>query len=250
MLREAHAVNSDHGFRARVAARRGLKRRTRQSRLLFKDIPVLPQQEILQFGEAMAVRVDEGMVEHLGAPSRVHLDKRLADTGQSSEVATRLHLMIRRADPRLLAQQHLGWRLRVGEPFESALPQRIERDDRNSAPARLLERVQHAWAVAADILTEKEDHVGRREIVELHCAHGHANGRRQRDGGGFMTHVGTVWQIVVAKHARHEAVHITGLVGHAARAVEHSLSWVRQRPHLVADLGERSIPRDRNVSVG
>ncbi len=44
--------------------------------------------------------------------------------------------------------------------LQPALAQRIEGDDGNAAPARLLQVVQHARAVAADILSEEEDRIG------------------------------------------------------------------------------------------
>ena len=71
-----------------------------------------------------------------------------------------LHLQVLGADAGLVRGQHLDRRLRVGEADQPALAQRIEGDDRHAAPARVLQLVQHARAVDADVLAEEEDAVG------------------------------------------------------------------------------------------
>ena len=89
--------------------------------------------------------------------------------------------MILRADLRLGQRQHLQRVLRIGEALEPALTQGIECDDRYAALPDLIELMQHARTVDADILAEEEHAVSMVEILDLHRADRNADGFRKSD---------------------------------------------------------------------
>src|SRR5262245_27914520 len=97
----------------------------------------------------------------------VHGEQRLRHADEHGEIATRLQLVILRADPRLRESQQLDGGLRIGKTLKSALTQRIEGDDRRATFAHLLQLVQHARAVDPYILTEEHHVVGMVEVFDF-----------------------------------------------------------------------------------
>ena len=75
------------------------------------------------------------------------------------------------ADRGLASGDHLRRRQRIDEAHQAALLQRIEGDDRHAALPRILQLVQHARAVGADVLAEEQDAVGVLEVLQHHRAH-------------------------------------------------------------------------------
>ena len=110
----------------------------------------------------------------------VHGEERLRHAHERCQIAAGKKLVILRADLRFLERQHLHRRLWVRETLEPTLAQRIERDDGHSAIADALKLMQHPRAVHAYILTEEQNALGLREIIELHGANRHTNRLRQR----------------------------------------------------------------------
>ena len=66
--------------------------------------------------------------------------------------------------------------------------------------------MQHARAVAADILAEEEDRIGMLEVIENDRSDGNTDAFWQRHGC-LVAHVGAVGQIVGAVQARQQLVH-------------------------------------------
>ena len=97
----------------------------------------------------------------------------------------------------------------------------------HAALAAVLQVVQHARRVGADVVADDEDAVGLLEVLQLHRAHRHADALGQADRRALVAHVGAVGQVVVAVQARHQRVHVRGLQRRAARRVEHRLLRLR-----------------------
>lgn len=60
----------------------------------------------------------------------------------------------------------------------------------------LLQLMQHAGAIHANILPEEEDAIGVVEILDLHRTYGHADCFGQSDGRALVAHIRAVRQIV------------------------------------------------------
>ena len=137
-------------------------------------------------------------------------EDRLAQAVDRGDVAAALHLQVLRRDQFALVEHQLDGILRVGEALEPALAQRIEGDDRATAPARLLQLVQHPRRVRADVLAEEEDAVAMLEIVEIDGADRLADRFRQRDRGRLVAHVRGIGEVVGAVDTAEESVHVRG----------------------------------------
>ena len=144
----------------------------------------------------------------------------LADAEDHRDIAARPHLMVLRADPRLLAGQHLGRALRVDEDLEPLFPDRVEGDDLDTALRGFLQRVEKARAVRARVLTEEEHRVAFGEIVEHHRADADADHFLQRDRCRLVAHVRAVGQIVVAIEPREQRIEVGRLKACAPGGVE------------------------------
>ena len=248
VLRQAHAVDRDRRRCARIDGRGGREARARQARTPLQLLPALRAQPDREVFEPVRMLGEERVIEDRSVAALaglvVYLQQPLADAGECGEVAGRLHLVVLAADPRLVPGQHLRRRLRVDEADQALLAQRVVGDDRHAAPARLLQRVQHAGAVAAGVLAEEQKAVRLGEIVQRDGADRHPEALRQRYGRGLVAHVGAVRQIVVAVQPGEQCVQVARLVRRASRAVEDDAATVLHRPQLAADLPERLVPRD------
>ena len=87
----------------------------------------------------------------------------------------------------------------------------------------VLQCVQHARAVDAGIVADKDDAIGALEIRQRHRADRNADAEGQADRRALVAHVGAVGQIVVAVEAREQRVHVGCFERSAARAVEHDV---------------------------
>ena len=131
----------------------------------------------------------------------VHLDDGLADAEQRRDVAADPDLHVLVADLGFLARQHLVRRLRVDEPLQSALAQRINGDDLDPALHRLLQLVQHPRRRGGDVLRDVEDAVAVLEIGQGRGADRRADALGERDRAALVAHVAAVGQVVAAVHA-------------------------------------------------
>jgi hypothetical protein len=156
--------------------------------------------------------------------------------------------MILRANLRLGQRQHLQRVLRIGEALEPALTQGIECDDRYAALPDLIELMQHARTVDADILAEEEHAIGLVEVLDLHCAYRNANRFRQSNRSALVAHIRAVGQIVGPVHAREQLVHVGGFERGTPRGVEHHLFRI-EASQGASDLCQGFIPRDWPVFV-
>ncbi|MDF9864813.1 hypothetical protein M2437_003795 [Methylorubrum pseudosasae] len=255
VLGQAHPVDADHRPRAGVDGGGRLHPLAPQPGLGLQRRPFEPVAELLELFEAVGVLGDEIDIENARAPFRlrlsIHGEERLADAAERRDVAAGLHLMVLSRNLRRGMGQHLDGRLRVGEPLQPALPQRVEGDDGHAPAAGVLQRVEHPRRIRTDILSEEQDQVGGLEILQHRRADGDADRLRQRLRGRFVAHVGGVGQVVVAVHAREQRVHVARLQRSPTRRVEHGRGRVRltQSLQLASDLREGLLPGDGHVAV-
>ena len=252
MLRQAHAIDPDHPLGPRIDRRRGFEGAARQPRPALDVGPIMRPHRGGELVETVRVLVEKGAVEHrlcTGPASLVlRLDQHLAQPDQRRLVPPGLDLVVLRTDRRRGPGQHLARRLRVRELDQPAFAQRVEGDDRNAAPPRLLQIVQHAWAIAAHILAEEEDAIGFGEILQRHRADRHADAFRQRHRCGLVTHIRAVGQVVRAVKPREQLIHVGGFERGATRGVEHDRFRI-ECLQLAADRREGIVPADRDVTV-
>ncbi len=192
---------------------------------------------------ALAVRVDEGVVE------RVLFDEALVEQLEQREVAGHLELEVDIRD--LGAPTHqIPYALRVLEADQSGLPQRVDRDDAGPALLRLGQGVQHAGVVRARVLADHEDQLGGMQILEGDAALADADGLAEGGARRLVAHVRAVRQVVGAEGAHEQLVEEGGLVARSARRVEHGTVGIagglQRRRHQV----EGVVPADLGVVVG
>ena len=194
VLGEAHAVDGDHRLGLRVGLGGALQVGAREARLALDVAPVGGAAEGGERLEAGCVQADEGVVEHLrvigGAGRVVLLDHMLAKSGHGGEIAPGLDLQVLRRDRGRAPGQHLERVLRIDEPLQRPLLQRVEHHDRRAALGGVLQVVEHPRAVGPDVLAEEEDRVGLGEVLQLHGADRAADALLQADRGRTR---GTCW---------------------------------------------------------
>ena len=253
VLRQAHAVDADRDVRLRVGARGLFEIRALQAGSRFDSGPVLRAHAGREFLEPVRVLCDELVVQHAWSAARggiiVQREQRLADPHDRGDVTARLHLVVLRRDPRGLAAQHLNRILRVDEALKPAFAQRIEGDDGRAALRNLLQAVQHARTVGADVLAEEEHAISLVEVFQRHRADRRAHALLQRGAGGLVAHVRTVRQIVVSVQPREQRVHVAGFQRGAPRGVEDRGLRI-ELLQLRTDRGEGFAPFAGHVLVG
>ena len=74
--------------------------------------------------------------------------------------------MVLRADLGFRKCRHLQRRLGIGKALQTALAQRIERDDGDAALSRVVKLMEHTRTVDAHVLPEEQNAVGMLEVFE------------------------------------------------------------------------------------
>ncbi|PMQ06159.1 hypothetical protein DyAD56_05860 [Dyella sp. AD56] len=191
------------------------------------------------------------MIEHARIrPSRgIHLQQRFHDAFECCRIAANLYLQIRRCNRRRAERRHLQRILRIGEALQRAFLQRIEHDDGRTATCHLMQRAHHARMVGARVVAHRDNEFAMVEVVQRHRTLANANGVRQAHTGGFVTHVGTIGEVIGAELPREQLVKEGGLVRGAARGVElHRIRVVHAAQNL-ADARKGVVPADGFVDV-
>ncbi len=253
MLGQPHAIDRHHRLGPGIDPRRGFELAFGQAAFALDRGPgrcLHRREEIL---EARRVGVDEGGIQHarLARCDRrvMPFDQELGDAHHRGDVAAGAHLVILGRDRGFPESRHLDRVLRIGEAFEPALLQRIEGHDLHPALATGAQVMEHARRVRSDILAEEEDRVAMLEILEPGRADRHADRRLEPDRGRFMAHVGTVGQVLVAVHPRHQPIHVGRFQAGAARRIEDHRFGI-ERLQRGADADEGVVPRHRLICVG
>lgn len=148
------------------------------------------------------------------------------------------------------APDHAERGLRVLEPLQAGLGERIHRDDLRAGRFGLLQGGEHPGVVRAGVLTGDDDQVRPVEVLQGDAALADADGLRQCGAGGLVAHVGAVGEVVGAEFAGEELEQERGLVAGAARGVEERLVGGAERAQLLGDDVEGALPGHRLVPVG
>ena len=115
---------------------------------------------------------DEITVENAGAAFGkafgIERHEGLHDPLQHRDISANLHQIVGRGDRRRAQRQHFDRVLRRREPFQSALAQRIEYDNRHSPLRDFAQRRQHAWVIGPGIMADTEERVAMIEILQGH----------------------------------------------------------------------------------
>ena len=254
VLGDAHSVADDDIFGLGVDIGRGLDVGAGQPGHGFDGLPGRRLEILKQRLQADRVGGDEDPVEQpLAAGCEicgVGGDQRLHHALEHGDVAPDLELIIGRRDRGRAKRRHLDRILRRGEPLQTALPQRVEHDNRRAALRHLTQSAEHAWMVGAGVVSDGKDGVAVVEVFQRHRALADADGLRQADAGRFVTHVGAVGEIIGAVLAREQLIKKCRFVRRAAGGVELGHVRVGQVAQGGSDLGERLVPADRDVTVG
>ncbi len=152
----------------------------------------------------------------------VPLEQQRADRLEQREVAVDPDRQVQVGE-RGAAADHAAWLLRVLEPDQPGLAQRVDRDDLRAVLLGDLERGEHPRVVGAGVLAGDHDQLGVVDVVEGDRALADADHLGQRDRGGLVAHVGAVGQVVGAERADEELVDERRLVGGLAGGVEDRL---------------------------
>ena len=137
--------------------------------------------------------------------------------------------------------------LRILEPQQPGLRQRVDRQDLGAVLLRDLERRQHPRVVGAGVLAADHDEVGGVHVVQGHRPLPDADRLGQRHGRRLVAHVGAVGQVVGAEGAGQQLIGERRLVGGLARRVEDRLVRGVETLERLADQRERVGPGDRLV---
>ena len=180
---------------------------------------------------------------------RAGLDHHLAQRRRHGEVAADARLVVLRGELHAGTAEHVRRRLRVREPFQSALAQRIERDDAAAPFGCAAQFAEHARMVRAGILAEDEDRLREFEILQRHRTLAAAELFGERHAGRFVAHVRTVGQVVGAVFAHEQLVQERRLVRRAAGGVEDRFVGRGQVVQRTRDRVECFVPRDREITV-
>ncbi len=253
VLGDAHAPARDQAFARQIQLAGAAELRLVEPGFLDDRLPGLGHDVGDEGVETRRVLGDEGVVEQRGAAVAGDLDVALEHVLDHAldrrEIAADLELEIVRRDPRRPVGRHLHLVLRIGEAFQAALAQRVERDDPGAALRGLAQLAEHARMVRAGVLAEDEDAVGFFEILQRHRALADADLLLQRGARRLVAHVGAVGEVVGAVFAHEQLVQERGLVRGAARGVEDRLVGRGQGIEMPGDRRERIVPGHRHVVV-
>ena len=196
--------------------------------------------------EARAVRCDEVAVEHGARREVLGFQQQPAEPREQRHVAAEPDLDELVGDRDAVADDavHL---LRILEPHQAGLGQRVDGDDLGAVGLCLLQDRQHAGMVGARVLTGDQDAVGVRDVVDGHRALADADGFGERGPRRFVAHVRAVGQVVGAEAAYQQLVEERGLVAGAARGVEHASSGLPRAVEVLGDQPVGVVPLDGPV---
>ena len=161
---------------------------------------VLPAQRPRVLGEGVeagGVRGDELVVEHRARRRVLGVEEQFVQHLEQGEVAAGADLEEDVGDLGA-ASDHPARLLRVLEPDQPGLGQRVHRHDLAAVAFGLFQRRQHARMVRAGVLADDEDQVGFVDIVQRHGALADADGLVQRGTARLVAHVRAVGQVVGA----------------------------------------------------
>ena len=253
VLRQPHAVNGDDPACPHVFAGGRLECGPRQPGFALDRPPVAAAHELGKLVEAGGVLFDESGIDDPRRPRRacgiVRVDDAFANSGEGREVAADLDLMILGADHGGLVGRHLQGRQRIDKTDQSRLAQRIEGHDRDAAFARLLQLMQHAGTVRADVLAEEKDALGVFEVFQDDGTHRHSDRLWQPYRGALVAHIGAVRQVIVAIQPRHQLIHEGSFQRGTARCIKHHGLGI-QRFQLRRNVRKRIVPRHPLVAIG
>ena len=192
--------------------------------------------------------VDEVVVQHRAGVGVLGLQEQQVQRLEEGEVAAGPDLQELVGDGGAAADDSAGL-LRVLEPHQAGLGQRVDGDDVAAVALGLLQRGEHARVVGARVLAHDEDQVGVVDVVEAHVALADAQGLRERGAAGLVAHVAAVGQVVGAVGAGEELEEERGLVVEPARGVEEGLVGGVELAQFLGEQAERLVPADRLVVV-
>ena len=142
--------------------------------------------------------------------------------------------------------------LRVVEPAQPGLVERVDVDDVGAVALRLLQRREHPRVVGAGVLADDHDQVGGVDVLEQHRPLADPDRVGERGAAGLVAHVRAVGQVVGAEAAHHQLVEERRLVarcgprcrtprrpGSAAPRSRSAISVERARPRRSARSGRR-----------
>ena len=214
LLRQPHAVYANHRFCRRIHIARLLEINTLQTGNRLNFNPACSVHARLKRFKPPGMFGNKQPVQHTGLTRsdslRVHRQHLLANAHDGRHVATRAHLQVHMRQLRCVACQHFQRILRIHKLQQALLSHRVEGDDFAASLDRLLQRVQKARAVGAGVLTHVKNGIAVFEVFQQAGAHRGANYFLQPHRRGFMAHVGTVRQVVVAIKPRQQPVQIRG----------------------------------------
>ncbi len=127
--------------------------------------------------ESGAVLGDEVAIEHRTRVLVVGLEEEAAQTGEERHVAAEADLDELVGD-RDAVPHHAVHLLRILEPHQAGLWQRVDRDDLRAGRLGLLEHRQHPRMVGAGVLSGDQDAVGVLDVEHRHRALADADGVR------------------------------------------------------------------------
>jgi len=211
--------------------------------LLVEAVDVL-----LEGLEAVAVAIEEVVVEHRAGIRALGVEHTLRDGLQQRHVAAGADLDELIGDLRRLAEVAAD-PLRILVPDQPRFGQRVDRDDPRAVLLRLLQCGEHAGVVGARVLAHDDDQVGFAEILVGDRRLADPDGVAHGGAGRLVAHVRAVGEVVGAEHAREELVDERRLVGGAAARVEGGLVRVVEGVQVVGDQLERGVPPDRLVVI-
>ncbi len=249
VLGDAHRPADDDPFAAQHVVTDRLDLRAGQpgrgEHVLPADLPGV----LGELLEAAGVALDELAGEHLTGPRVLGLQEKPVEPLEEGEVAAGADVQEPVGDLDSLADDPARL-LRVLEPHEPRLGQRVHRDDAGSVQLRLLQRRELAGVVGARVLAHQEDQIGVVQIFQADRALPGAQRLVEREAARFVAHVGAVRQVVGPEGTREELEHEGGLVADPARGVEGGLVGRGERLQLIGEQVQGVAPADRLVVVG
>ena len=155
-------------------------------------------------------KFNEVVVDHmpllLGHETILDGQDMLDHSHDGGDVAPWLHLIVKRRYLRRLLGNHLHGVLRVDKFQQPFFPHGVEGHDLAAALYSGLERVEKARTVRARILPEEEDGIAQVEILELARPDWRTRHLLQPDRRRLVTHIRTVWQVVMPVQAGKERI--------------------------------------------
>ena len=149
----------------------------------------------------------------------IFFEECLLNALEQGHVAAHPHGQVHRCDRRA-GPQRFERVLRMSEPRQRHLGQRVDADDFAAAPRRRFQRRHHPGMVRAGVLADHQDDVGAPEVFELDGPLPHPDRFPERDAARFVAEVRTVGEIVRAESAGEQLVEERRLVAGSAGGVE------------------------------